>query len=243
MDIQVINGDIPALTYRSNSSDTMFVERVLLWKYKFGIGSIINCETTRTIGDVNFIAVELSSGAKFEAKISNNDLILLITKIKSGKVRDDGGFEKSISVQRVVFALLCAFFVLGFFIKDKPKEKGIITSSSYDEVCKYAVSLIFQRDPTTISIDKKYNDSSPTTQVSYIRENDKSFWNMECMYKGNEIYWRLLPESNFGEVGRWRDVKGSDENISFSTSNDKITVYLSEADGSGKRDTTFHMVY
>lgn len=83
MQLEVINGNIPSLTYKSNTLESMFYDKVLLWKFSFGIGAINSLEENRVIGKTHFINVELISGQKFEAKVSEKDLIRITTIMKS----------------------------------------------------------------------------------------------------------------------------------------------------------------
>ena len=253
MQLEVINGNIPSLTYKSNTLESMFYDKVLLWKFSFGIGAINSLEENRVIGKTHFINVELISGQKFEAKVSEKDLIRITTIMKSNSKINSTPFKTSFSRTRCLFLGGVAIIYSYQYWPDSLKSSfehsfnnnantAIIeelSEKTYTNICIQAIDNTFGREPSIIKTDKPYTTSSPTVKVHYIRKDDKTRWANECKFEGNRILWRVLPGTNIDKIGRWRDNPEGDGIMKFSVNGNNITIENTYPDGQKEQPVTF----
>lgn len=98
-------------------------------------------------------------------------------------------------------------------------------------LCKAAAAISFGRNFKIMQLDKV--DEQGVAWVHYLRPSDHSRWAIRCRLQDNRVIWM---SDNPDSAGRWRDGP-DDEVLTWRISNDKLTMKLAYADGSGEQQT------
>lgn len=106
-------------------------------------------------------------------------------------------------------------------------EEPIITkfelkNVTYNQLAKFAVSFIFNQQGNK-TIKSSFNGEY--YEVTYIRENDQTNWNVKIKFEENRIIWAT-------NTGRWR----YDEKIYFDEKENEVLIKQMFSDGSSSVD-------
>ena len=92
-----------------------------------------------------------------------------------------------------------------------------------NEICRAAIGVLMQHDPSTIKTDKFDQGIS---YLSYVRPDDGTLWTYRCKVLGNQVNWA-------SDVGRWR-TDMLDEQLTYELDQDRqnLKIKLTFTDGS-----------
>ncbi|MFN3880102.1 MAG: hypothetical protein ACK4L8_01550 [Nitrincola lacisaponensis] len=88
-------------------------------------------------------------------------------------------------------------------------------------ICKAGIATVMGRDPSIMRID---NDLDGVLYLSYVRDDDSSFWGYKCKVEGSLIIWA-------SDTGRWRD-HPADSRLSYRIEAETIHVEEGHSNGS-----------
>lgn len=92
---------------------------------------------------------------------------------------------------------------------------------SQEQICKAAIGTIMRRNPSTMTISKT---DAGVTDLSYVRENDRTKWAYRCKLENNKVIWAT-------DTGRWR-THPEDSVITYSENAKEIKIVEDYGDGS-----------
>lgn len=124
------------------------------------------------------------------------------------------------------FVAFVAIGLLGNLLPNGEDESGTQTAEvvskaqspkvSTGQICKAAISLIFDQSPDSISV----TGMGSIVELSYTRSVDNSYWKYRCKVESNEVIWAGFVD---GRWGRWRDGV-YDAAITYRVSTNKVMV-------------------
>lgn len=98
-------------------------------------------------------------------------------------------------------------------------------SFSEREICRAAISTIMRHPVHRVRVERVARDG--VVFLSYIRAEDRTTWTFKCFTEGKAVTWAKAD-------GRWR-VHPLDSTVTYSASDDSLTVTEDFGDGSPKQ--------
>lgn len=108
-------------------------------------------------------------------------------------------------------------------VEEPVTTKFELKNVTYNQLAKFAVSFIFNQQGNK-TIKSSFNGEY--YEVSYIRENDQTNWNVKIKFEENRIIWAT-------NTGRWR----YEEKIYFDERENEVLIKQIFSDGSSSIDS------
>jgi hypothetical protein len=131
--------------------------------------------------------------------------------------------NKKYLMSMVALTVLCLTVnvaIFGFLAAEEDVELGRFTET---EICRAGIATIMSKNVGIVAFDGK---SGSSYKFHYIRDFDKSRWDLRCYLDGNKLVWAT-------KDGPWR-TRAGDEPVHWRVSvpDDRLTITESYADGS-----------